>query len=138
MSDGVSLLGGHAIGNIPHGSTYALTFSAFSRFSPSVNAFKMKIYTKYTIPTFHSKPGTQKKLKFEIDHSIYKPAVQCATFLTEERIHFWIKTLHDHYFELLKKRHNYEIGWINHLNHDESASRSGIILMTWRTRNNSL
>ena len=40
MSDGVTLLGGHAVGHILHGSTYELTFSAFSRFSLSVNAFK--------------------------------------------------------------------------------------------------
>ena len=81
------------------------------------------IYTKYTIPTFHEKTGKQKKLKIEeIDHSIYKPAARCAAFLTsEEKIHFWKKSLHDHYFELLRERSDYEIGWINHLNHDESA-----------------
>ena len=43
-------------------------------------------------------------------------------FLTyDEKIHFWKKSLHDHYFELLKERSDYEIGWINHVNHDESA-----------------
>ena len=82
-----------------------------------------EIQKKYKICKFKSKTGKQKKLLLEeIDTTLYKPSAHCVAFYTtEERILYWVKALHDHYFEPLSENNHYHVAWIDRYNDDETA-----------------
>ena len=75
-----------------------------------------EIKTKYIISDFKEKSGKRKLLKFEsIDMDIYKPSARCASFLTSpDRIHYWIYSLQQRYYETLNDSTLFKVIWIDH------------------------
>ena len=71
---------------------------------------------KYIISDFKEKSGKRKLLKFEsIDLDIYKPSARCASFLTSpDRIHYWIYSFQQRYYETLKDSTHFKVIWIDH------------------------
>ena len=75
-----------------------------------------EIKAKYIISDFKEKSGKRKLLKFEsIDLDIYKPSARCASFLTSpDRIHYWIYSFQQRYYETLKDSTHFKVIWIDH------------------------
>lgn len=75
-----------------------------------------EIKAKYIISDFKEKSGKRKLLKFEsIDLDIYKPSAHCASFLTSpDRIHYWIYSFQQRYYETLKDSTHFKVIWIDH------------------------
>lgn len=53
---------------------------------------------------------------------LYKPSAHCvAFFTTKEWILYWVKAVHDQYFEPLSENNHYHVSWIDRYSDDETA-----------------